>query len=430
MEPDKPRSSKRNGRVLFLLSPQSYRNSAFLSAAERLDLEVIQAIDVPEALAREWGVELGVEFGKPEQASQQLIERLREKPVDAVLSLDDSATLLASRVSYELGLPHNSPDAAVAARDKWVMRQRLYECAVPAPQASRYPLDTDPVKLADEVRYPCVVKPNLLSGSRGVIRADNPDQLVDAFFRTKRILESDGFTQDKAGILIEDYLPGVEVALEGILTDGALQVLALFDKPDPLEGPYFEETIYTTPSRLPLNIQQDIALCTERAAAALGLNTGPVHAELRINDDGPWIIEIAGRSIGGLCSTILEFGTGQSLEELILRHAIGEPVQGAERNGSAVGVMMIPIPKGGILRGVSGEEEAATVPGITGVQISAKINHPIVPLPEGSSYLGFIFAQGDLPDDVEASLRAAHEKLDFRIQSQIRLNVQTPAISP
>lgn len=416
-------------RVLMLLSPQSYRNAAFLRASERLDLDVVQAIDVPEALAREWGVELGVEFAKPEQAERQLLDHLENHPVDAVLSLDDSATLLASRVSSTLGLPHNAPDAAVAARDKWIMRQRLHEHGVPAPQARRIDLDTNPELIADSVQYPCVVKPNLLSGSRGVIRANDQNELASAFARTRQILERDGFTADTAGILVEDYLPGGEVALEGILTDGSLQVLALFDKPDPLEGPYFEETIYTTPSQLPETVQEDIARCTERASAALGLRTGPVHAELRINEDGPWIIEIAGRSIGGLCSTILEFGTGQSLEELILRHAIGEQVTGASRNGSAVGVMMIPIPKAGVLREVCGVDDASNVPGVTGVEISARLNHPIVPLPEGSSYLGFIFAEGSTPGEVESIIRQAHAKLTFRITSQIRLSVEPSAVS-
>jgi biotin carboxylase len=416
-------------RVLMLLSPQSYRNAAFLSASERLGLEVVQAIDVPEALAKEWGVELGVEFGKPDDAEPKLVEKLGERRVDAVLSLDDSATLLASRVAARLNLPHNSPDAAVAARDKWIMRERLHEHDVPAPQARRFELDADLSKVADDVRFPCVVKPNLLSGSRGVIRANNADELASAFNRTRAILEADGFTRDRAGILIEGYVPGVEVALEGILTNGTLQVLALFDKPDPLEGPYFEETIYTTPSKLSEEVQEDIAGCTERAAAALGLRTGPVHAELRINEDGPWIIEIAGRSIGGLCSTILEFGTGQSLEELILRHAIGEQITGNERNSDAVGVMMIPIPKKGILREVSGVEEASNVPGVTGVEISARLNHKIVPLPEGSSYLGFIFARDDNVEQVENALRTAHGLLSFRISSQITLTAQSSPVS-
>lgn len=405
-----------------LLSPQSYRNAAFLKAGERLGLEVVQAIDVPEALAREWGIDNGIEFGKPDQAEHQLLERLGDDPVSAVISLDDSATLLASRVSHRLNLPSNDPEAALAARDKWVMRQRLYEHGVPAPQAQRLDLNSEPADVAPEIQYPCVVKPNILSGSRGVIRANGPDEFTEAFERTRRILESEGFTSDTAGILVEHYLPGVEVALEGLLTDGSLQVLALFDKPDPLEGPFFEETIYTTPSKLPDDAQAAIAHCTEQASAALGLRTGPIHAELRLNEDGPWIIEIAGRSIGGLCSTILEFGTGQSLEELILRHAIGEEVSGVERGGEAVGVMMIPIPKAGILREVCGVDAAKQVAGVTGVEISAPINHAIVPLPEGSSYLGFIFARGSHVDEVESALREAHRALEFRISPQIRLS--------
>jgi biotin carboxylase len=409
-------------RVLMLLSPQSYRNAAFLKAGERLGLDVVQVVDVPEALAREWGIDNGVEFSRPDQAERQLLKRLGDEPVDAVISLDDSATLLASRVAHRLNLPSNDPGAALAARDKWVMRQRLHEHGVPAPQAQRFDLDIETGVIASEIRYPCVVKPNLLSGSRGVIRANDPEEFSEAFERTRRILTSEGFTSETAGILVEDYLPGVEVALEGILTDGTLQVLALFDKPDPLEGPFFEETIYTTPSRLSDEQQQAISACTEQASAALGLRTGPIHAELRINDHGPWIIEIAGRSIGGLCSTILEFGTGQSLEELILRHAIGEQVSEVERGADAVGVMMIPIPKAGILREVCGVDKAKQVSGVTGVEISAPINHSIVPLPEGSSYLGFIFASGTDVDQVEESLRKAHALLEFRISPKIRLS--------
>jgi biotin carboxylase len=419
----------RSNRVMLLLSPQSYRNSAFIRAAERLGLEVIQAIDVPDPLAREWGIELGVEFSKPDVAVPRLVEFARSHPVAAVLSLDDSATLLASRVSAELGLPHNSPDSAVAARDKWVMRQRLYEHGVRAPRARWFGLVDDVAGVTTDVSYPCVVKPTMLSGSRGVIRANSADEFIQAFERTRKILETDGFTADRAGIVVEEYVPGTEVALEGLLTAGQLQVLALFDKPDPLEGPFFEETIYVTPSRLPGDVQREIERCTMRAASALGLREGPVHAELRVNDAGPWIIEIAGRSIGGLCSTILEFGTGQTLEELILRQAVGETIETTERAGNAVGVMMIPIPEGGILRGVNGVEDATTVPGITGIEISAKVNHRLVPLPEGSSYLGFIFAQGNTPAEVEASIREAHAKLEFKISKQIMLT-QQPVNSP
>jgi biotin carboxylase len=226
-------------RVMLLISPQSYRNQAFLRAADRIGINVVQAIDVPEALAREWGVELGVEFSKPDVAVDRLLSLVESRPVDAVLSLDDSATLIASRVSHALGLPHNSPDAALAARDKWIMRQRLHAHGAPAPHAAWFALDATAETLRRHDRFPSVVKPNLLSGSRGVIRADNHQELETAFARTRQILVGDGFTPASAGILIEDYLPGIEVALEGLLTDGRLQVLALFDKPDPLVGPFF-----------------------------------------------------------------------------------------------------------------------------------------------------------------------------------------------
>ena len=271
------------------------------------------------------------------------------------------------------------------------------------------------------VDYPCVVKPTRLSGSRGVIRADDEAEFVAAFERTRRIIEAEGHPLATADVLVEAFVPGFEVAVEGLLTADGLQVLAIFDKPDPLDGPFFEETMYVTPSRLSVGSQAAIADCTARGAAALGLRHGPIHAELRVNEHGPWIVEIAGRSIGGLCSSVLEFGTGMSLEELILRHAVGEDIGPVTRNGEAVGVMMIPIPASGILRRVAGIEDAEQVDGVTGIEITAPLHHPIRPLPEGASYLGFIFARGAAPDHVEQALRDAHARLRFEIVPDIPL---------
>jgi biotin carboxylase len=408
-------------RVVLLLGPATYRAGAFLAAAERLGLDVVQAIDVPAPLAGRWQATLGLDFADPADAARRLAEFVGAHPASVILAVDDGATLVAAAASKLAGLPHNDPTSALAARDKLLMRERLAACGVPVPAFRAYPLATDPGAVAADVRYPCVVKPTRLSGSRGVIRADDPTAFVDAFARTRRILLADGSDPATTCLLVEQFVPGVEVALEGLLTGGELRVLALFDKPDPLDGPFFEETIYVTPSRLPDATQAAIARRTAEAAAALGLREGPVHAELRVNDDGVWPIELAGRSIGGLCSTILEFGAGMSLEELILRHAVGLPLPTTERTSDAVGVMMIPIPKGGVLRAVDGQDEACHVPGITGLEITAKLNYPIVPLPEGASYLGFIFARGQTPAFVEAALRAAHARLGIRIDPLLGL---------
>jgi biotin carboxylase len=408
-------------RVVLLAGPATYRSGAFVQAATRLDLDVVQGTDTPRALAECWGMPLGLDFTEPEAAIAALAAFAESHPIDAILALDDSATTLAARAAAALGLPHNDPAAALAARDKWVMREALRRGGVPVPEFRRYSLTTDPATVAGEIPFPVVVKPTTLSGSRGVIRADSGDAFVQAWQRTRRIVEREGVSPESGELLVERYLPGIEVALEGLLTGGELQTLALFDKPDPLEGPFFEETIYVTPSRLSARTQAAISARTAEAAAALGLREGPVHAELRINDDGVWLIEMAGRSIGGLCSTVLEFGTGVSLEELILLHAMGFPLPSVERAGGAAGVMMIPIPKGGMLRAVSGIEETRAIPGVTGVEITAPLNQPVTPLPEGASYLGFIFARGETPEDAEQTLREAHARLEFRIEPAINL---------
>src|SRR2546421_11995463 len=411
-------SEHENKRVILLMSPATYRAGAFLGAAKRLDLEVVVGIDLPETLSEYWHVPLGVDFTNPQESVRTIVEYAREHPITAILAVDDGATELAALASAALRLAHNSPRAAEAARDKLLMRTLMSQGGAPCPVFRPFSLAADPLEVAEQVTYPCVAKPRRLSGSRGVIRANNPDEFVTAFNRLKRLLLSEGYTEQDS-LLVEDFIPGFEVALEGILTHGQLKVLTLFDKPDPLDGPFFEETIYVTPSRLPARVQAEIADCVVVAASSLQLQEGPVHAELRVNEQGPWMLEIAGRSIGGLCSTILEFSSGMCLEELILRHAIGQEIATIEREGYAVGVMMIPIPSAGILKGVHGVEEALDVPLITGVEITAKLHHPLVPLPEGASYLGFIFARGDTPAAVEAALRQAHACLHFDIRKEI-----------
>src|SRR5947209_1504663 len=412
-------SENKRKRILLLMSPATYRAGAFLKAARHLNLEVVVGIDLPETLADYWHVPLGVDFANIETSVQTIVEFAQQHPISAILSVDDSACELAAHANSALGVAHNSPQAAEAAPNKWLMRRLMSAGGAPCPIFRPFLLSDNPAEIAAEVTYPCVLKPLRLSGSRGVVRDDNVSEFIAAFQRLRRLLLSEGYKEQETHFLVEDFIPGFEVALEGILTHGQLKVLTLFDKPDPLDGPFFEETIYLTPSRLPEQVQQNIAHCVATAAASLGLREGPVHAELRVNEQGPWMLEIAGRSIGGLCSTVLEFGSGICLEELILRHATGEEITAIERDEHAAGVMMIPIPRGGMLKAVHGVEEAEKVPLVTGVEITAKLNHLLVPLPEGASYLGFIFARGNTPGEVEAAIRQAHTCLRFEIRKEI-----------
>ncbi|HEU0027855.1 MAG TPA: ATP-grasp domain-containing protein [Ktedonobacterales bacterium] len=410
----------RRKRLLLLVTPGTYRAEAFMEAAQSLDVDVVRALDLPPQLANEWDVPLKTDFASIESATNAIVEYAQEHPLDAVVAVDDSATLLAARAAAALGLPHNPPEAAEAARDKGIMRELMSAGGAPCPVFRRFHLTDDPREIARKASFPCVVKPLRLSGSRGVIRANTPEDLEAAFLRTKRMLLNDGYPEDKTDILIEDFIPGVEVALEGLLTDGELRTLALFDKPDPLDGPFFEETIYVTPSRLPDEAQAAISAAVAVAAKSIGLRDGPVHAELRVNAQGPWMLEIAGRSIGGLCSTVLEFGAGMRLEEILLRHALGMETPTLDPAGAA-GVMMIPIPRAGILHGVEGIERACATPHVTGVEITARLRSPIIPLPEGASYLGFIFARADDPATAEAALRTAHAELRFDIRPMLTI---------
>jgi len=438
-------------RIILLIGGRTYRAQAFVQAAEKLGLEVIKGIDLPKDLAEFYHPTLPLQFRNAEESAQQVIAYAKKNPVRAVISVDDDATVIAALAADELDLTSNSPDAAYAAKNKALMRERLANARVPQPNFQLFSIDDDPAQIAPRVQFPCVVKPTLLSASQGVIRANNAQEFIDAWNTTREIVmkhepsvETDvsssrnpqsGFArglpsdsirwQARQHILVEDYIDGVEVALEGLLSGGQLKLLALFDKPDPLQGPYFEETIYVTPSRLPRETQKEIFDTAARACAAIGLRDGPIHAELRVNDAGAWVIEVAGRSIGGLCSKTLRFGDGNiSLEELILRHALGQEIAGIAREDRASGVMMIPIPARGLLKKVEGLEEAQAVRGIEEIHITIAPNHPVVPLPEGNSYLGFIFARGETPAEVEAALRAAHARIKFTIAPGLRLTPQ------
>ena len=409
-----------NGRVaepgiMLLTTVRSYRLEAFRAAAERLGVKMVTGIDLPEQLAEQWPGSLPLTFTDVDESTRRIAAYAAEQPLHAILSVDDSGSLVAAAASAALGLPHNNPAAAEAARDKSLMRRLLKQGGVAVPWFRPYTTADDPAMVAAQAPYPCVIKPVNLNGSRGVMRADSPAELIAAIGRLARLITAD--TDEARPYLIEAYLPGVEVALEGMLDQGSLTVLALFDKPDPLEGPFFEETIYVTPSRLPPSVQAAIEAMTAAAARALGLIAGPIHAELRVNDEGVWLLEIAGRSIGGLCSQVLRFGVDVSLEELIIRQAAGLPLGDASRRDHAAGVMMIPIPEAGLLRAVSGVEEAAAVPLVESVEITARLNYPLVPLPEGDSYLGFIFARGETPEEVESALRRAHACLHFEIDA-------------
>jgi biotin carboxylase len=407
-------------RLLLLMPTRTYRARAFLAAAARLGVEVTVGSEVEHVLSGlAPGATVALDFKRPSVGRSQILEFAREYPIEAVVGVDDDGTILAAMAAEALGLPQNSVESVKAARYKDVMRLILSETELNSPHFQLAGLDEDPAEVAGRVPYPCVLKPLSLSASRGVVRADDPAQFAAAFREIVAILgEADLDPDDPAArqLLVESYIPGAEYALEGLLVDGELTVLALFDKPDPLEGPYFEETIYLTPSRLPPDAQAAIAQAAARAAAALGLREGPLHAEARLNAQGPWILEVAARSIGGLCSDALRFADDTSLEEIILRQAARLDPASLRPDARPAGVMMIPIPRSGILHAVRGRAEARAVPGIEEVTISIPFGQEVVPLPRGNRYLGFIHARAATVEAVEAALREAHARLEFDIR--------------
>ncbi len=429
-------------RVLLLATTTGYQTRAFGDAAERLGIDLVFATDRCHVLEDPWRDEaIPVRFYDEAASVAAILESARRRPLDGVLVVGDRPTVIAAEVMKALGLPGHPPDAARIARNKQRTRERLRDAGLPAPWFVVTSTDADAAGLAASVTFPCVVKPLALSGSRGVIRADDAASFEAAFDRLRTLLQSPDVRAERSeahdGALVERFIAGCEYALEGLMHQGELRVLALFDKPDPLDGPFFEETVYVTPSSAPESQQAAIVDAIGAAAAAIGLRHGPVHAECRVNEAGVFVLEVAARPIGGLCARALQFVQRVQrgrvsvpygdpspvppvpLEELLLRHAVGESPTTWQRETQASGVMMIPIPRRGVFRRVSGLEEARAVAGIDDLRITAKTDQLLIPLPEGASYLGFIFARGDTPVRVTEALRTAHARLRFDVDAEL-----------
>ncbi|MGJ5813147.1 ATP-grasp domain-containing protein [Paludibaculum fermentans] len=409
-------------KILIVASKLGYQTRSFTEVARRLGLEPILATDRCGSLEDPWGDQaFPLKFHQPAESAERLAREI--SGIAGIVAVGDLPAVAAAHIAARLCLPFHSTAAVEAAGNKYLARERFAAAGLPVPTFFRVPLATDPAEAGLRAPWPCVLKPLGLSGSRGVIRANNPDEFVTAFERIRTLLNAPELLRHRHPALgfiqVEEYIPGREFALEGLMIRGKLQTLAIFDKPDPLEGPFFEETLYVTPSREPLEAQAAMSQAIQGAATALGLSDGPIHSELRWNDRGAWVLEVAARPIGGLCSRVLTFNGGTPLEEVILRHALGHPLGKLTLDGPASGVMMIPIPRNGLYEGCSGVEAALGVGGIDGVEITAQPGQRFQQLPEGSSYLGFLFARGPAPAEVEASLRRAHGCLQFQFATAL-----------
>jgi hypothetical protein len=422
-------------RLLLFTAKLGYQTRSFEDVAHKLNVQLLYVTDRCHQLEDPWGDRaIAVHFETPEVAAYTVMEAVRGQDVSGILALGDRPAAAAAYAARGLGVRHNHPAAVEACRSKLRMKEVFRDAGLSVPWFRNLPINPVPEPVLLGISYPCVLKPLSLSASQGVVRANNREEFIAAVSCVRRLLQSPEILATREPnldqMLVEGYIPGREVAVEGLLNDGVLNVLAIFDKPDPLEGPYFEETIYVTPSRLAEATQRGIENCARDAVRALGLSHGPIHAEFRVNEHGVWPLEVAPRPIGGLCARSLRFSfDGKTdpigLEELLVRHSLELSGWNSPRERLASGVMMIPVPRSGILEAVSGEESARSIPGITEVSITARLHDAIAAWPEGSSYVGFLFARGSTPEKVEQALREAHQKLSFEITP--RLPVEHPA---
>lgn len=418
-------AQRKSDDIILVIPPLTYRADAYIAAARQMGLQPVCALDPAYGIPDSIEAYLPISFEFPECAAQALVGHAMSRPVAGILSVDDGGAEVAAIASGALGLPHNPIEAHHATRNKYAMRLLFQRAGLPSPEFSVHMLCEDPHRIAERLRYPVVLKPLYLTGSRGVIRANSPDEFVPAFARVAALLAQPGTGPDPKCLLVERYIPGAEVSVDGVLHDGALRTLAIYDKPDPMEGPFFEETIFTTPSRHPQDVQEQIVLCAESAAKAIGLRMGAVHVELRVNQDGPWLLEVAARTMGGYCSRALPFESGRALEELVLTQVLSRSIDEFVPASGSHGVMMVPIPGEGIYRGVAGTTEAEATPGVTGLMITITPGNVVTPLPEGDKYIGFIFAHGECPTLVEKALREAHKCLSFDLDPIARPVLET-----
>lgn len=417
-------------RVLILSTTTGYQLRSFGDAAERAGIELTFATDRCHQLDDPWrDAAVPVRFHEEEQSLHQIIEAARARPLDGVIAVGDRPVVLAARVAQALGIPGHPPIAAAASVNKVLFKEALRRAGLPVPWFF-YTSSNARVAADSRTQYPCVIKPIGLSGSRGVIRANTPAELDAAAARLRALLSRKDVRAIRSGVedavLVEGFIAGQEFAVEGVMTAGVLQTFAIFDKPDPLDGPFFEETIYVTPSSLDRTTQDAIIAQVARAASAIGLMHGPVHAECRVTSDAIYILEIAARPIGGLCSKMLRFDgidglAAASLEDVLLRHAVGQSTSTIVRESQAAGVMMIPIPQKGTFKRVRGIEHALSVPGVEEIQITAKVDQLLEPLPEAASYLGFIFARSADPTEIVDVLKTAHAELQFDVAAPIQV---------
>jgi biotin carboxylase len=409
-------------RVLLVASKTGYQVAEFFGAAERLGVELVLATDRCHILDDPYG-DRATPLRFEAAPEERDIEALRARgPFDGVLAVGDRPAFIAACCAERLGIRFHPSDSVAAANDKFETRERFRAAGLNVPDYQLLRLDGSRAPR----RFPCVLKPLHFSASRGVIRANAPAEFAAAEARIRKMTGAD------EPLLVEDFIPGREFALDGLITEGKLQTLAIFDKPDPLDGPFFEETIYLTPSREPTEVQQAIQDAVERAVSALGLRHGPVHAEMRVNHNGAdtplhvnpcgvWMLEVAARPIGGLCSRVLRFEDDAGLEEILLRHAIGRDVLQTRLAPGAHGVKMIPIPREGVYSGVDGLQDARASADIEAIEITAKKGQYLETLPEGASYLGFLFARAPDAERVEQALRRAHSSMKFRIEPALRV---------
>jgi biotin carboxylase len=397
---------------------QSYRVPAYQSAAAMLGARLVIASQGKHSITPGIADGIHVDFADVPDAVERIVTAAERTPFDAALASDDLALEVAARAAGALGLPHNPLAAVRASRRKDLARETLRAAGLPVPRFKCLHLKRAVEPQTADLDYPCVVKPVAMAASRGVIRVDSKQELLRTLPRLEAIIADAVVPDERDRVLVESFIPGKEIAIEGLLSDGRLHVLAVFDKPEPMDGPFFEESYYVTPSRLPRVLLERACERLAEACAAYGLREGPVHGELRLHDGDAWILEVAARTIGGDCARLLSFGAGRTLEELVLRHALGWPLD-LKRPAGAAGVLMIPTPAAGTLRRVEGVLAARQVPGIEDLMIAVREGYELTPLPEGGTYLGFMFARADTPAEVEHALRKAHAKLNVVIAPRL-----------
>ena len=382
-------------KLLLVIPENSYKSNDFVVAAEKLGIDFLIITDSEQVSSKFSDTVIINKFDA--ELNKNNLKKLKD--VTHVLPVDHSALKFSGYLVDLLEVKGNKLESINLSMNKYESR-KIFNSLLDIKVNNEIIKNIDDVNTFINKNGTSVLKPIYGTASKSVLKINNVEKNKEQIEK----LMQDCFDQD---LVIEEYIDGKEYALEGTIINSELKKIVIFDKPVEYKHPYFEESIYITPSELSSEAEKRVVSIVDKACKKIGLEDGPVHVEFKINENQIFIIEINPRMIGGLCSRCLSFGLFKvSLEEIILHAFMNNELKNIELLNNYVGVLMIPTPKSGKFISIN-KEELEKIPNISNVEITVPEGSDLLEPPYGDKYLGFAFSQGIDKKTVNESLLTA-----------------------